>query len=108
MSDTHQIPLSVAAEMTRAYRDSYPGSSLCSAYEQKAFDRLINQTGCVGIRCYFAMTTATSHPDETEKRLTLVMVGYDAAGNDLVDGQLAEMGFPCPNVCSSSNALNSD
>jgi hypothetical protein len=107
MSDSHVITLEEAAKMTRSYRKANLNRIIANAYEKAAFLRLLQQDGCVGIRCYFAMTTEETNPGDAG-RLTLVMVGHDASGNDLYNRELAEIGSPCPIWCPSPNPLNSD
>ncbi len=68
------------------------------AYHRDAFDLILAQPGCVAVRAYPALTE--------EGQATLVLVGVDAAGNDLVDGVLVEFGEPCPPYCSDPNDLN--
>ena len=105
MSDQHDISLDLAASMTKAYRNAEINTTTASAFKKAAFDRLLQQDNCVGIRCYFALTTQESHPNNAGL-LTLVLVGYDSSGNDLANGELAELAVLCPPDCSASNALN--
>lgn len=102
MPDSHVIPLSLAAQMTKAYRDADLNITISSAYEKEAFERVLSQDGCIGIRCYFALVTQ----GDNQGRLTLVMVGYDKERNDMVDGELMEMGSLCPEACPAANPLN--
>jgi len=70
------------------------------AFHRDAFDRILAQPGCVGIRSYPGLTDANEP--------TMVLVGVDAAGNDMVDGALAQFAEPCPTNCSDTNVLNTD
>ncbi len=106
MADSHEITLALAAGMTKAYRDANINNIKASAFSKAAYDRILSQAGCVGIRNYMALTTQESHPGQAGK-LTLVMVGYDSNGDDMYDRELAEMGNLCPENCSSLNTLNS-
>jgi hypothetical protein len=106
MSDPHGITLALAAEMTKAYREANINNIKASAFSKEAYERLLSQDGCVGIRNYMALTTEVSHPGQAGK-LTLVMVGYDINGNDMEDKELAERGSLCPDICPSLNSLNS-
>ncbi|MEP7265484.1 MAG: hypothetical protein ABI772_13345 [Bacteroidota bacterium] len=105
MPDSHEISLSLAAQMTKAYRDADLNNTISSAYSKEAFERLLSQEDCEGIRCYYAMTTSLSHP-ENPGRLTLVMVGTDKDGNDMYDRELMEMAIVCPEQCPQENPLN--
>ena len=102
MADGHEISIEEAAALTAAYRlsGSYDTNDgrIATAFNKEALKRLLNQEECMGIRCYYA--------NDVDGLLTLVLVGYDDEGNDLLD-QLAEFGNPCPDNCSNDNALNS-
>lgn len=105
MPDPHLITLEEASLMTKAYRDARINNIISNSYERAAFDRILSQEGCVGVRAYFALTTEQSNPGDAG-RLTLVFVGYDANGNDLYSRELAEAGKPCPPQCPTENPLN--
>jgi hypothetical protein len=66
-------------------------------FDRSAMDRILKQDRCAGIRSYFAM-----HADGT---WTLVLVGVDADGHDLANGELAEEMRPCPPYCDPQSAL---
>ena len=66
---------------------------------KEIFDQILAQSGCEGLRMYFAI-----EPDGTK---TLVVVGIDSAENDMTTGLIAEKFGPCPKRCSPKNALNS-
>jgi hypothetical protein len=68
-----------------------------SAFKKDALLRLLNQTGCVGVRMYHAM--------QEDGRPCLVLVGLDENGEELLDGELVEKGFPCPPFCPSGPSL---
>ncbi|HET9514631.1 MAG TPA: hypothetical protein VFO95_11945, partial [Gemmatimonadales bacterium] len=60
----------------------------------------LNQPGARGIRFYYG--------EESEGESTrLVAVAVDENGNDIVSGELADFGIPCPPFCSGENELNS-
>ncbi len=105
MPDPHLITLEVASLMTKAYRDARINNIISNSYERAAFDRILSQEGCVGIRAYFALTTEQSNPGDAG-RLTLVFVGYDSQDNDLYERELAEAGWACPPRCPELNPLN--
>jgi hypothetical protein len=60
---------------------------------------LLAQKGCEGLRIYYAR-------DEKDVP-TVVVVGVDQEGNDLVGGEVLEWAYPCPPVCGDPNVLNS-
>lgn len=101
----HRISKDDARKYTKRYRDRQKkGEALpplpAVAFHRDAYDRILSQPGCVALRSYPALTE--------EGEITVVMVGVDAAGNDLVDGELAQQGELCPPFCSNPNALNGD
>jgi hypothetical protein len=111
MADSHGISLEMAARMTQAYRDAGINVVKASAFSREAFERLLAQEGCEGIRCYYAFKLLSIDPEldqNLDGHLTLVMVGTDREGNDIYNGELAEMSYCCPYVCPQDNPLNSD
>ncbi len=94
------ITLEEGAAMTASYRSTIQSGEVIGLYYGKEIiEKILEQPGCVGMRFYFAINL------KSEK--TLVLVGTDANQNDIVDGLIGDNGLPCPNLCSSSNALNS-
>jgi len=97
----HKISLEEGSDLTKRYRDSVTdGSILGGLFGKNDVVSLLNQSNCAGVRIYFAI-------DDTSKPC-FVLVGADADGNDLVNGLVLDKSFPCPNMCGSSNDLNSD
>ena len=96
----HEISLADAAKKTKKYkvkkehRTAFPPG----AFHRHAFERILAQPGCVGIRAYPA-----EHEDGMD---TIVLVGVDEAGNDMFAGELAQDVFTCPEYCSDGNPLN--
>jgi len=98
----HTISKEKAKEKTKRYKEKKPKKDRfpAVAYHAEAFRRILDQPGCVGIRSY---------PGEDEEGgLTTILVGVDAAGNDLVEGALMQMPFLCPPTCSDENDLNTE
>lgn len=91
----HKIPLAAAAAMTRRYREG-AGKAVVRAgmFPRSAFEAILKQAGSHGIRIYYGRAE--------DGRMDLVMVGVDADGNDIYEGELMEDGFPCPPFCDSS------
>lgn len=99
-NENHDIPLSTASQWTKNYREaSGSGATLAHFFGKAAIQAILNQPNCVGIRMYYALD-----PDGKKQ---LILVGTDAAENDLVNGLLAERSTACPPICSNSNPLNS-
>jgi hypothetical protein len=110
MADSHGISLEMAARMTKAYRDAGINVVKASAFSREAFERVLAQEGCVGIRCYYAFKLLSIDPEmdpDEDQKMTLVIVGTDERGNDLFEGELAEMSLSCPIICPADNPLNS-
>lgn len=99
----HFIPVAEAAAMTTRFRGKHPGSVRGWLFDRRAFDALLSQPGCAGIRIYRALK-----PDDSEH---VVVVGTDVNANDLVPksaneaGLVAEIAWPCPPLCGSSSLL---
>jgi hypothetical protein len=95
----HEVGMTEARDLIARYKRANPGKLSASAFTRVAFDRILAQDGCCGIRMYYALTP--------ENVMTLVLVGVDELGNDLDDGELAEMSYPCPPFCPMDSALDS-
>ena len=91
-NENHNIELLDAQQMIHHFQMNNPEQDVVGGYFGKAaFQRILNQDGCVGIRYYFGISE-DGHPN-------LVLVGVDKLGNDLVKGELAERSLPCPPMC---------
>jgi hypothetical protein len=99
--NSHDISLPEAAEFTRSYRDSVPaGSILGGLFNAEAVQNILRQPGCAGLRYYYGRNTSG--------KPVLILVGVTAENEDIYNGVLAEMSWPCPDYCSSANPLNSN
>ena len=83
MSTKHSISLDRLKELTTHYeknktkilKDEYHGNGTlptCETFDRTAFDQILSQEGCVGIRIYYGM--------DEDLNIKLVVVGVD--GND--------------------------
>lgn len=98
-NENHEINLKEAAELTTNYRDSVSaGTMLGGFFGKAALLGILNQKGCVGMRIYNALLS-----DGTP---TYVLVGVDSAGEDMEDGEIAEIVLPCPPNCPRASTLN--
>lgn len=119
--ENHSISLETAIEMTsrcRAQKENILGPEFqnrkvvftCETFNRAAFDRLLAQTGCAGIRIYSAM-------DES-MRLRLIAVGVNENNEDMLpnatgtlaaqnENSITEEGQLCPDLCPPSSVLNS-
>ena len=98
-NEDHSISLEDATEMTENYRQATGLGLFLGAYFGKtAISDILSQDNCVGIRIYNAKSNAG--------KLNFVLVGVNANGDDMYDGELAEMGIACPPFCPTSSPLN--
>jgi len=97
--ERHVVSLDSAAHFVKNFKSNPVAPSTKGGYfGRNIFDKILAQPGTVGIRYYYA-----AKDDGTP---TLVLVGVDSTGNDLVQGVIGEVTFPCPPYCSVTNALN--
>jgi hypothetical protein len=94
----HSISLSEASTMTAAWRNNHSGETKAVLFNKASIQSLLNQTGCEGMRIYFA-ETATGE-------VTAVLVGADSSENDMYTGTLLDVGKRCPTECPPNNPLN--
>lgn len=86
--------------MTADYRATIStGDTIALAVGKNLLNSILQQSGCMGIRKYFAL-------DEDGNK-QLVLVGVDANGDDMTAGVIVDKLYPCPKSCSTKNALNS-
>ena len=93
---SHRVALDEAAAQTKRFRD---GQHKGGYFHRQDLDDLLAQSGCVGVRYYYGR--------KTEGQETLVFVGVDKEGNDLIQGVVLEDTFWCPPFCGAANVLNS-
>lgn len=98
-TEKHDITLAEAADWTRTYRVENPGATKGHFYGKTAIQNILNQTGCVGIRIYYAI--------DNNGAKQLIIVGANSVENDLYNGLLAERSVTCPPRCGVNNPLNS-
>jgi len=96
---SHEVGMTEAREQIARFKRANPGHIAASAFTRVAFDRILGQKGCAGIRAYYAMNP--------EGFPSLVLVGVDEFGNDMDEGELAEESMPCPPFCPINSALDS-
>jgi hypothetical protein len=86
-----------AKRWTAKYRASGRGKTNSHLFGAETVKRLLEQEGCVGMRIYYALD------DKDEQQLLLV--GTDAEGNDMTDGQILDLAIPCPPDCVIGSEL---
>ena len=71
-----EISIETATEFTKTYAENHPNENLSYHLGRNIIEHILAQPGCVGMRFYYGYNT--------EGQKTLVYVGIDANGNDLV------------------------
>jgi len=98
-NENHVVPLDTAVHLVQNFRAKPVAPPTKGGYfGRNIFEKILAQRGSVGIRYYYA-----TKDDGTP---TIVLVGVDSTGNDMVKGVVGEVGIPCPPYCSTSNALS--
>ena len=99
MPNPNEITLAEAITMTHAYQNDslFSGQTISAKITNAAYLDIINQTGCVEVRTYFAKNEAGA--------LTLVMVGVDTNGNDMTAGKIMNRHQLCPIECAPNSPL---
>ncbi len=111
--DPHAISLQDAIALTTRWRQNMPSGAIKAArFDRIAFDTLLAQPGCAGVRIYLGMND--------DHGWTYVMVGTDGNGKDIVSaagrsgvandggdgGYIAEEPEPCPPNCDTDSPLD--
>lgn len=94
----HIIDLQEASTMTHAYQNApeFAGKTIASKISASAYQSVLSQPGCEGVRTYFAINKGV---------LTIVVVGVDANNNDMTSGVILNHGHDCPITCDSNSPL---
>jgi hypothetical protein len=95
--DKHWIDLDSATQLTANWRKKHSKSPKAMRFERTAFERILKLTGCKGIRIYYAQ--------KDDGEWTFVMVGTNAKGQDMTEGELAQETWPCPPMCDPESPL---
>lgn len=93
----HTVSRDEATQLVIAHQSlALPGDLLSTTFNRRAFEQLLGQAGCVGLRVYQAR-----HGDGSP---TLVVVGVDAEGEDLAQAEavFVQNGTNCPPFCTPS------
>lgn len=95
-NDGEFISLQDATSWTSNYRNSSSNNGTkAQFYGKTKLSQILQQTGCVGIRIYYAI-------DNTDTPV-LVLIGTDANGNDIQSTMILERGIICPPNCGGGN-----
>jgi hypothetical protein len=97
-AEKHEISLEEAKTHIQRHKKNpihlnYHGGSI----DRAAIDKILAQPGCARLRIYQG-----KNEDGTP---SLVLVGVDAAGKDMVAGSIMDKILPCPPMCDGSSAL---
>jgi len=93
----HKISLAEATELTRRHRKEDPKAGHGEFFHREAFETLLAQPGCAGIRIYHGKGPKGEHH--------CVMVGVDGKGADMAAGGVMQMSWPCPPWCDTESPL---
>ncbi len=95
----HEISLHDAAQWTSRYQESLrPGEIKGGFFGKAAVLRLLDYSGCVGIRFFFGA--------KRDGARVVVGLCVDKFGIDLFYGPMMELSIGCPPICGSLNPLN--
>ena len=98
--EDHSTSLEEASIMTAAFREGNPQGPWSWYFSRQAFESILTQEGCMGIRIYGAYNA--------EGKMSPVIVGANSDGDDMYDGTICELPLGCPPICPRDNPLNSD
>lgn len=91
-AEKHEIALSEALQLVENFRKNpQTPKSQGASFNRGAFDKILAQPGCENIKMYWAQ--------ESTGKFTVVLVGVDAAGKDMVAGTIMDRIQPCPPFC---------
>jgi len=98
-SGNHVVTLDQAVKYIQNFKQNPVAPTTKGGYfERNIFDKILGQGGVVGIRYYYA-----AKDDGTP---TVILVGVDSTGSDMVQGVVGEWSMPCPPFCGSTNQLS--
>ena len=92
------IALSEAQLYVSEFRKKFPQEIKALFVGENKINQILSQPDCIGIRIYNGFNIA-------ENRLSHVLVGVNANGQDMADGIIVDRMVPCPTMCDSSSPL---
>lgn len=97
--ENHSVTLAQAVKFVQNFKTNPAAPSIKGGFiGRDALDSLLAQSGCIGVRYYYAKKDDGSP--------TLVLVGVGPDGNDLEQGVLLQQIIPCPPWCPSGGQLS--
>ena len=91
------IPLDDAVALTQKFREDYPDAIKAHYFSKSVINDVLLQSEAVGIRIYNGI--------DNDGARQLILVAVDIDGNDLYEGNLADMSTPCPLICDENSPL---
>jgi hypothetical protein len=92
------IALDKAASWTANYKVTIPSNGIKAHFFGKdILNQILSQEGCMGIRMYYA-----KDDDGVQQ---LILIGANAAEQDMINGTIADYSSPCPTACDASSPL---
>ncbi len=99
--NNHRITIAEASVLTAKYRQHAGiGATKGGMFWKDPVALLLSQERCVALRYYFA--------EYDDGKPTLVLVGVDKEGKDILSGVMLDLVWPCPPFCDQANVLNSN
>ncbi len=92
---SHRIALAQAVELVARARQDPDLKVKGWQFSSPIIREILDHPETVGLRFYMARTE--------EDAPTLVVVGTNAEGADVISGTIAEWAWPCPPVCDESS-----
>ncbi len=98
-TNPHHISLTEASTMTHAFQNAqqFQGMTIACMMDNNSYQEVIDQPGCVNLRTYFAL--------DDQNNLTIVLVGVNALGQDMVNGIILERSTRCLVLCDHNSPL---
>ena len=94
-NENHVITLEQAVKLVQNHKTAPRVASIKGGYFGRSiFDKILSQSGCVGVRFYYAQ--------KDDGASTIVLVGVDNMANDMTGGVLGDIVIPCPPYCGAS------
>lgn len=78
-------------KMRKAYKDKNPNGSNSVKFERNTFEELMNSDDVAGVRVFFG--------ENDEGQDTVMLVGTNAEGTDLLENGIFDYGKVCPPFC---------
>src|SRR5258708_1809451 len=103
-AESDSIVLDTSNQWIAHYNSDNPAGIQAHFFGNEIIKQILSQSGCVGIRCYYALNDAGVQQ--------LLLVGVTSAGENILPssstggrvadggGTIADVSFPCPTYCN--------